>query len=250
MIARISPSEINRAGLLYKYVGVVCIFALTPLIIKTKRLVYDQVQPAESLPASRVVACVPASTSCVNRIRDYCTIKNIPRRIIPEGGGDVLVALTPTCYIAMRIGIRRSHRPHLSSRSATLVSLFLIMRVSHSFSLSLCLSLSPSFSCMYRAKARVYVCAKSCAFARWPPRKSTPLHPAFDLSFSSFRLRAGDVAGRYPSQRPVIIIKTLRTAKRRDKYLESIRIVVEINRCGLTEMSAPRVEIVAQIKFK
>lgn len=98
-------------------------------------------QPAESLPASRAVACVPASTSCVNRIRDYCTIKNIPRRIIPEGGGDVLVALTLTCYIAMRVGIRRSHRPHLSSRSATLVtlssSLFLFTRVSHSPPLSL-----------------------------------------------------------------------------------------------------------------
>lgn len=71
-------------------------------------------QPAKSLTASRAGACVPASTSCVNRIRDYCTIKNIPRRIIPEDGGDVLVALTPACYIAMRIGIRRSHRPHLS----------------------------------------------------------------------------------------------------------------------------------------
>ena len=98
-------------------------------------------QPAESLPTSRAVACVPASTSCVNRIRDYCTIKNIPRRIIPEGGGVVLVALTPTCYIAMRVGIRRSHRPHLSARSATLVtlswSLFLFTRISHSLSLSL-----------------------------------------------------------------------------------------------------------------
>lgn len=174
-------------------------------MIKTKRARgawnNDQVQPAESLPASRA-ACVPASTSCVNRIRDYCTIKNIPRRIIPEGGGDVLVALTPTCYIAMRIGTWRSHRPHLSSHSATPVnrssSLFLITRVSHSLSFSL--ALSPSFSYMLPRESVcvcVYVCAKSCAFARRPPRKSTPLHPAFDLSFSSFRLGAGDVAGRY-----------------------------------------------------
>jgi len=163
------------------------------------------VQLAESLPASRAVACVPASTSCVNRIRDYCTIKNIPRRIIPEGGGDVLVALTPTCYIAMRVGIRRSHRPHLSSCSTTLVtlssSLFLFMHIFHSLSFFLSLSFSLSLShplspVRYRAKACVYVCAKSCAFARQPPRKSTPLHPAFDLSFSSFRLEAGDVAGR------------------------------------------------------
>jgi len=132
------------------------------------------VQPAESLPTSRAVACVPASTSCVNRIRDYCTIKNIPRRIIPEGGGVVLVALTPTCYIAMRVGIRRSHRPHLSARSATLVtlswSLFLFTRISHFLSLSL--SLSHTLFLLYVPResmlVRVHkiVCVRSPASAK------------------------------------------------------------------------------------
>lgn len=42
---------------------------------------------------------------------------------------------------------------------------------------------------------------------RRPPRKSTPLHPAFDLSFSSFRPGAGDVGARGAS-RPIIIVKT------------------------------------------
>jgi len=44
--------------------------------------------------------------------------------------------------------------------------------------------------------------AAAAAAARRPPRKSTPLHPAFDLSFSSFRLGAGDVAeGSTPAGR-------------------------------------------------
>lgn len=117
-------------------------------------------QPAESLPASRAVACVPASTSCVNRIRDYCTIKNIPRRIIPEGGGDVLVALTPTCYIAMRVGIRRSHRPRLSSRSAAPVtlppSLFLFV-----YSPILSLAPSPSFSRILPHESTACTCTRA-----------------------------------------------------------------------------------------
>lgn len=151
-------------------------------------------QPAKSLTASRAGACVPASTSCVNRIRDYCTIKNIPRRIIPEDGGDVLVALTPACYIAMRIGIRRSHRPHLS------LSLRHPRHPAHlSFSLYLSFSLSLFIPHVTTTGACVCVREIVCAcpsppLPRRPPRKSTPLHPAFDLSFSSFRLGAGDVA--------------------------------------------------------
>lgn len=163
-------------------------------MIKTKRARgawnNDQVQPAESLPASRAVACVPASTSCVNRIRDYCTIKNIPRRIIPEGGGDVLVALTPTCYIAMRVGIRRSHRPHLSARSATLVTLppvSLSLRISPILSLTL----SPSFSCILPHESmRVCTCARNRVCVRSPA--SAKIHASascFRFIFLLFQTR-------------------------------------------------------------
>lgn len=176
-------------------------------------------QPAKSLTASRASACVPASTSCVNRIRDYCTIKNIPRRIIPEDGGDVLVALTPACYIAMRIGIRRSHRPHLS---LSLRHPRRPIRLSFSLYLSFSLSLP-----LYPTRYHESVCVREIVCA-CPSPASAKIHASascFRFIFLLFQARGRWCRRWELPGRPVIIVKT---SVFRWEWLRTTRRIIQI----------------------